>query len=113
MSYVAAPIFPVRFCAVDLVACGVDPCEQPARTTTRARSQAALDIRAPLATIDGNTRAGDEAGLLGAHKRDHVRHLVDGSETAQRHLPANEVGDAVGVGLPAAVPSASLPQDRS
>src|SRR6266700_1009107 len=111
MSYVAAPIFPVRFCGVDFAACGVDPCEQPARTRTSARSQAALDIRAPLATIDSNTRAGDKARLLGAHERDDARHLVDGSETAQRHLPAHEVGDAIGVGSLAAVPAASLPQD--
>src|SRR6266540_7343352 len=72
-----------------------------------------LDVGTPLAAIDRDTRAGDEARLARAEERDDGRHLVRRPEATERHLLAHEVCDAVGVGLLTAVPTPALPQDRA
>src|SRR6266540_3202071 len=108
---------PVRFPGVGYACCGAG-CDgwQPAvRTsrTTSARWRTRLDVGPSLTTIDCDTRAGDEARLPRAQERDHARDFVRRSEPAERHLAVSEVGDAVRVGLLAAVPAAALPQDRA
>src|SRR5437764_12441810 len=98
---------------MDFAACGVEPCEHAARATTTARTQADLDIRTPLAAINSNTRASDEACLPGAHEGDHARHFLDGAKASERHVAAHEVSDALGVGRLPAVPAPARPHDRS
>src|SRR2546427_4555811 len=81
------------------------------RTSRDGRPWMSSDVRAGLSAIHWNARAVDEAGLLGANERHQGRHLLDGAEAAERHLAQDELSDRIRVGLLAAVPSATFPED--
>src|SRR6266851_1435441 len=67
------------------------------------------DVRPGLPAVDGDARTVEEAGLLRADERDHVRHLLHDAKSPERHLGAHERVDPFRVRLLPPIPAAALP----
>src|SRR5207245_10082449 len=82
-------------------------------TRTRARLMETSNVGPGLPPVHRDACAVQEAGLPRAYESDDVGDLLDRSESPQRHLGADEVGDAFRVRLLPPRPTAAIPQDRA
>src|SRR5712691_7812600 len=136
MRYWAAPMLPetdvvvgdglgvglgVALCAGDALPNGVHAMSRTTATARKARlmnvkprpGDRDSDVRPGLPAVDGDARTVEEACLLRADERDHVRHLLHHAKSPERHLGAHERVDPIRVRLLPPIPAAALPQDRT